>query len=113
MLNQGAHKDWRFFSIDDLEWDPEMERWIGDWEDGLSTALISCPLAAGVVLFHAFNSGQPLHQAMAPLPLKAASRLHLHVNIANLFQHTTKVKQMRGKNLGLEAEPEEEPDPAT
>ena len=88
MLNQGAHKDWRLFSIDNLEWDPDIERWMGDWEDGNSTASVSCPLATGVVLFHAFNSGEPPHQAMATLPLKAASRMHLHVNIANLFQHT-------------------------
>ena len=98
--NQGAHKEWRFFSVDVLEWDPEGERWVGNWEDGISTALVSGPLATCVILFHTFNSGDPPHLAMAPLPLAAASRLHLHLNLAKLFLHATQGETKEGRTTG-------------
>ena len=54
-------------------------------------------LGYGIVLFHAFNSGDPIHLANAPLPIKAASWLQANLNQNKHFQHTNQGQTDEGK----------------
>ena len=113
VLSQGRNEEWRFFSIDLLEWDLEEERWVGNWQDGLSTALITCPLVTA--LFCSMPSTQATRSTWQ-MP-HCQSRPHLGCKQTSTkttsFSIPTKVKQMRAKDLNLEPEPDEELDPAT